>query len=156
MQSSLDAPQKLFTWISHVNECLFPQKLFTLSHCLCKCLSRLLTLCFKRSKACSLEMGEVQLLLILLHATCNSWVLSSLGKESTKTCQTDKGSSKHQSSFSPQYPWQSWQPFVQIIGCDLHRQGEAWRPPLDWQAGPCPANQPNSCACLVYPFKCHI
>ena len=69
MQCSLDAPQELFT----------------LPHCFCKCLSCLLALCFKGGKACSLEENSL-CCWFLMQLTCNSWVLSSLGKESTKTC----------------------------------------------------------------------
>ena len=76
----------------------------------------------------------------LTQPTCNSWVLSSLGKESTKTCHPVEVLCKCQYSFSPLCPWQSWQPFVQITGCDLHLQGEAWKPQKGWQAGPCPGN----------------
>ena len=76
----------------------------------------------------------------LTQPTCNSWVLSSLGKESTKTCHPVEVLCKCQYSFSPLCPWQSWQPFVQITGCDLHLQVEAWKPRKGWQAGPCPGN----------------
>ena len=75
------------------------------------------------------------------YLTCNSWVLSSLGRESTKTCHPVEVSCKHQSNCSPLCPWQSWRPFVQIIGCDLPLQGAAWKPRSDWQAGPYPGNQ---------------